>query len=371
MNSHSPAGEKPDSHIEARSLLSQDEANHSIPLEAPPLARKVSQHSVPYLGMPSPPQNILMDIPVYLNSVSKSYRQILGINNITLFFEKGITGVLGPNGAGKSTMLKVIAGLVRPSFGEVYLYGRDPRNDVSVLSRLGYCPEHDAFYPGMTGKEFVAHFLRVRGVEQGKALKMAGTILKKLDMGKKMDRPIRTYSRGMKQKIKIANAVVHDPDIIILDEPLQGTDPEVRHLLIENIKAWGRAGKTIIVSSHILKEIEKLTKRVVLINEGRVFAVGEMDKIRELMTNRPLTIRITPRNPQGVRRLASFLLQETSVSSIAIDGIHITVYTSDARRFYAISPRLIKESGVPIDEFISMDDNLESLYYYLITQSRW
>jgi len=337
----------------------------------PPPAQGQIQFAPSPAVVPAPPQHSVNNVPVYLNSVSKIYRGILGINNITLFFEPGITGLLGPNGAGKSTTLKIIAGLVRPSSGSVLLYGKNAGKNVSIFSQLGYCPEHDAFYPEMTGKEFVAHFLRIRGVEQGKALKMASLILERLDMGKKMNRPIRTYSRGMKQKVKIANAIVHNPDILVLDEPLQGTDPEARHLLIENMKEWGKAGKTIIVSSHILNEVERLTNRVVLINEGRVFAVGEMEKIREMMTNRPLTIRITPRDPQDIRKLASFLLQEPSVASINISGIHIIVYTMDARRFYSVSPYLLRDSGVSINEFLPVDDNLESLYYYLMTQSRW
>ncbi|MCK4614801.1 MAG: ABC transporter ATP-binding protein, partial [Thermoplasmata archaeon] len=221
------------------------------------------------------------------------------------------------------------------------------------------------------GKEFVAHFLRVRGVEQEKALKMASIILERLDLGKEMNRRLGGYSRGMKQKIKVAVAVVHNPDILLMDEPLQGTDPEARHILIQNMKEWAREGKTIIVSSHILNEIERMTKRVVLINEGRVYAVGEMERIRELMVNRPLTIRITPEGPEKVRRLASILVEEPSVSSVSVSGIHLMVHTSDARRFYSVAPGILSDSSVSINEFMPVDDNLESLYYYLMTQKRW
>lgn len=295
----------------------------------------------------------------------------MGINGITLDLYPGITGFLGPNGAGKSTTLKIIAGLLIPSAGTVSIFGKDPRKDSTIYSRVGYCPEHDAFYPDMTGKEFVAHFLRVRGVEPEKALKMAIIILERLDMGPQMNRRIGGYSRGMKQKVKVAAAVVHDPDLLILDEPLQGTDPEARHILIENMREWARNGKTIIVSSHILKEIERMTRRVVLINEGKVYAVGDMGQIREMMVNRPLSIRVTPRQPNEVRRLAGALVREQSVSSVSFQGIHVMVHTLDARRFYTTVPRILRDSGISINEFMPVDDNLESLYYYMMTQRRW
>ncbi len=295
----------------------------------------------------------------------------MGINGITLDLYPGITGFLGPNGAGKSTTLKIIAGLLIPSAGTVSIFGKDPRKDSTIYSRVGYCPEHDAFSPDMTGKEFVAHFLRVRGVEPEKALKMAIIILERLDMGPQMNRRIGGYSRGMKQKVKVAAAVVHDPDLLILDEPLQGTDPEARHILIENMREWARNGKTIIVSSHILKEIERMTRRVVLINEGKVYAVGDMGQIREMMVNRPLSIRVTPRQPNEVRRLAGALVREQSVSSVSFQGIHVMVHTLDARRFYTTVPRILRDSGISINEFMPVDDNLESLYYYMMTQRRW
>jgi len=308
---------------------------------------------------------------VILRGVSKIYKGILGINNVTLDIYPGITGFLGPNGAGKSTILKIVAGLVHPSSGSMRIFGTHPRKDPSVRSRIGYCPEHDAFYPDLTGKQFVAHFLKIRGVEQVKALKMAALILDRLDMADKMDRKVGGYSRGMKQKIKVAAAVVHSPDLLIMDEPLQGTDPEARHILIQNMKGWAKEGMTIVVSSHILNEIERMTKRVVLINEGRVYAVGEMEQIRSMMVNRPLTIRITPRDPKDVRVLASAMVMEGSVLSVKVEGIHLMVHTQDAREFYAVAPRILASNDISINELMPVDDNLESLYYYLMAQRRW
>lgn len=309
--------------------------------------------------------------PITLRGVSKIYKGILGINNITLDIYPGITGLLGPNGAGKSTTLKVIAGLIRPSSGKIRIYGKHPRKSPEILSRIGYCPEHDAFYPDMTGKQFVAHFLRVRGEEQVKALKMADLVLRRLDLADSMDRRIGGYSRGMKQKIKVAASVVHGPEILILDEPLQGTDPEARHILIKNMQAWAKGGMTIIVSSHILNEIERMTKRLVLINEGRVYAVGEMDQIRSMMVNRPLTIEITPRDPLMIRHLASLLMKQSSVNTVTVQETSLIVHTLDAREFYTIIPKLLVEHSIDISEFMPTDDNLESLYYYLMNQRRW
>lgn len=308
---------------------------------------------------------------IALRGVSKIYRGVLGINNITLDIFPGITGFLGPNGAGKSTVLKVIAGLLHPSSGTVRIFGRNPRRDSQVLSRVGYCPEHDAFYPDMTGKEFVAHFLRIRGEEREKAFRMADLILTRLDLQDKMDRRLGGYSRGMKQKVKVATAVVHNPDLLILDEPLQGADPESRHLLIRNMKAWAKAGMTILVSSHVLKEIERMTRRVVLINEGRVYAVGEMDQIRAMMVNRPITVRIWLQRPEEMRSLASLLVREPSVSSVRIEGLNLIVHTLDAREFYAVAPRILADNSFAINEFMPVDDDLESLYYFLMSQRRW
>lgn len=308
---------------------------------------------------------------ISLRGISKIYGTILGINNITLNIYPGVTGFLGPNGAGKSTVLRIIAGLIRPSAGTIHIHHRDPRKHPEILAGVGYCPEHDAFYPDMTGKQFVAHFLRIRGFQRIKALRMADLVLRRLDLGDHMDRRIAGYSRGMKQKVKVAASVVHNPETLILDEPLQGADPEARHLLIKNIKGWADQGMTIIVSSHILSEIERMTKRVVLINQGRVYAVGEMDQIRALMANRPLTIRITPRDPARIRDLASLLARQPSVQTETLDETSLSVRTLDAREFSTVIPGLLTSHSIEITELMPLDDNLESLYYYLMTQRRW
>ena len=308
---------------------------------------------------------------ITLRGISKIYKGIMGINNITLDIYPGITGILGPNGAGKSTTLKIISGLISPSSGKVRVFGKHPRRSPEVLARVGYCPEHDAFYPDMTGKDFVSHFLRVRGVEQGKSLKMADLVLRRLDLASAMDRRIGGYSRGMKQKVKVAAAVVHNPDILILDEPLQGADPEARHLLIRNMQEWAKSGMTIIVSSHILQEIERMTKRVVLINEGRIYAVGEMEQIRAMMVNRPLTIQINLREPSRIRELASLLISQPSVFSVDVSGDSVTVNTLDAKQFYEVAPKILSKHSFDVSNFLPTDDNLESLYYHLMSQRSW
>jgi ABC-2 type transport system ATP-binding protein len=295
----------------------------------------------------------------------------MGVNHVSLDVYPGITGFLGPNGAGKSTVLKLIAGLVHPSSGTVKVFEENPRLDPHVLARIGYCPEHDAFYPDMTGKQFVAHFLRVRGEEREMAFKKAELILRRLDLEDKMDRRIGGYSRGMKQKVKVAAAVVHNPDLLILDEPLQGADPESRHLLIRNLRAWAKAGMTIVVSSHVLKEIERMTRRLVLINEGRVYAVGDMDQIRSMMTQRPITVRIALKRPDELRKLAAILMSEPSVGSVRVQMSDLIVHTVDAQAFYAAAPRILTDNGFAINEFVPVDDDLESLYYFLMSQRRW
>jgi len=323
--------------------------------------------------MDRPPEDTIIS----LFSVSKTYKKTLGLNGVTLFFGKGITGLLGDNGSGKSTMLKLMTGLLKPSSGTVNVFGVNPRNNPRIFRKIGYCPEDDAFYSGMNGRDYVAYFLRLNGFEKPEADRRAGLILEKLDLDKAAMRPVDGYSKGMKQRVKLARAIVTDPEILILDEPLQGTDPEARHLIIENLLEWGKRGKTIVISSHILREIDRLTDNIVLLSKGRVVARGDTHDLRRMMDSLPHSILIIPRNPNDARRLAAILVEKEYVASAGVESgtgpgtrgkgeNRVQVNTREPSVFYSKIARLLHKHRIPIKHLSSQDDNLETLYNYLM-----
>jgi len=310
---------------------------------------------------------------IAVKNVTKVYKNILGLNNITLNIYPGITGLLGPNGAGKSTLLKIIVNIVKQSQGMVFVKGKNLARDPYLFERIGYISEYDSFYPEMTGFEYVVFFLKMHGVEQDEAERRAGLILTKLEMKEEMSRRIDGYSKGMKQKIKIARALAFDPDIILLDEPLQGTDPETRNLIIQNIRHWGTIGKTVLVSSHILHEIERITSNIILINKGRVYAVGDISRLRAMMDEHPHKIEIELCSREDVRHLAGILLNQDFVDSSTVQEKRkkIFVTTSTPADFFRKFPDVVTRENVKIRSMYSIDDNLQSLYYYLMEKRGW
>ena len=309
---------------------------------------------------------------VVLDRVSRNYGQTLGLSHLNLTFAPGITALLGPNGAGKSTLMKLVLGLARPSLGFVWVFGRDPFHYRALGARLGFVPEFDCFYENHTGLHFVTHFLRLQGYEREEAERRARLILEKLGLAEALDRPIATYSRGMRQKVKVARAVAHDPDLLVLDEPFQGTDPSTRHLLMENIRQWAAAGKTILISSHILHEVESLTDRIVLLNRGQVLATGNRQEIRALMAHVPKRIWLVPPE-EDRRRLGHLLLEEQTVRAVSLsrepNGVWVETY--DAENFYRALPRMLHAEKLRLTHLSSPDDSLDTLYNYLVGGRQW
>jgi len=206
---------------------------------------------------------------IRLEQVTKNYGNVQGISNISLEMEPGITGILGPNGAGKSTTMKIILGLSRPSRGIVRVNGNDPFTDWKLKRKFGFVPEYDCFYEHMSGLDYVSYFLRMHDVDKEKAEEMARKALSELGLDDSMERKINTYSKGMRQKTKVARATVFDPEILIMDEPFQGADPTTRGLLMKKLTEWAEKGKTILISSHILHDVQSLTDNIMLINNGK------------------------------------------------------------------------------------------------------
>ena len=310
---------------------------------------------------------------IVLKNVTKNYGNVQGVSDITITLKPGITGILGPNGAGKSTTMKLILGLSRPSIGYVDVNGSDPFVDWKLRSNIGFVPEYDCFYEHMTGMEYVSYFLRMHDVDGEEADEKAKKALIELGLEKSLNRKIRTYSRGMRQKTKVARATVFDPKILVLDEPFQGADPTTRHLLMEKMKKWAEEGKTILISSHILHDIENLTDTIILINNGKMLASGNRHEIRKLMDNIPRRVAVSPIDRKNLRKLAKRMLDEEWIRAARVneENNEIILETDKAEKFYLDLPRILLDEKIDVKKINSDDDSLESLYEKLVGGAQW
>jgi len=297
--------------------------------------------------------------------LSKWYGNVLGLSDVTLKIDPGITGLLGPNGAGKSTFLKLITGQITPKIGSVKVQGENIRNNYAIFSTIGFCPEQDSFYEDMSGWVFLKNLLQLFHFSTDESEARAMKALEFVELLDDKDRNIRSYSRGMRQRLKFAQAIAHDPDIIILDEPLNGLDPLGRRKIIRLVKTFAKEGKTIIVSSHVLPEIESMTKKIILIHQGKIFAQGDIHYIRDLIETHPHIISIKCDNP---RMLASRFIQEKFVSNIHFgsEGNSLQLETANRDKFFSLLPSLVVENKIDVLEITSPDDNLQAVFDYLI-----
>jgi ABC-2 type transport system ATP-binding protein len=301
---------------------------------------------------------------VAADHLSKWYGQVIGLNDVSVSVPGGITGLLGPNGAGKSTFMKLITGQLKPSKGSVQVLGEPIWRNPALYARIGFCPEQDAFYERMTGLEWVTALVRLNGMDDAKAAATAARALEQVELSDAANKKIGAYSKGMRQRVKMAQALAHDPELLILDEPLSGMDPIARRKSIRMIKDWGRAGKSIIVSSHILHEIESMTANILLINQGRILAEGNVHQIRDLIDEHPHTVYI---KAEQTRALAREFLTQDDVLSMRFEDQAIVVQTARPDAFYARLTELAA-SGVmgAIHEVTSPDDNLQAVFQYLV-----
>ncbi|MFW5968091.1 MAG: ABC transporter ATP-binding protein, partial [Persicimonas sp.] len=288
---------------------------------------------------------------------------VIGVNDISLDIGPGVTGLLGPNGAGKSTLLKILSGQLRPSTGTARIYGERIWNNPKIFAKVGLVPEQDAFYERMSGEQFVTYLSRLQGYSAEEASRLANETIELVDLSDDKHRPIGEYSKGMRQRIKLAQALAHDPEILFLDEPLTGTDPVGRHKMIELVRRLGEEGKTIIVSSHVLHEVEQMTRDILLINKGRVLAEGNIYRIRELIDEHPHSIFVDCDQP---RRFAALLVDYDDVVSVDFDEDGFRFATRDPDAAYDRLPRLATEHDVELRAFMSPDNNLTSVFEYLV-----
>jgi ABC-2 type transport system ATP-binding protein len=306
----------------------------------------------------SPPLCVARDL-------GRWYGPVVGLNDLSVTIPGGVIGLLGPNGAGKSTLLKLVAGEIRPSRGTLEVLGLEPFANREYFRRLGFCPQQDAMYGDMNALEFVSFLMRLSGFSPREARDRAARALERVALGDAMLRRTREYSKGMRQRVKVAQAIAHDPEFLILDEPLTGLDPIARRDMVALFAELGRAGKHILVSSHVLHEVESLTEDILLLHRGRLLAQGTVHEVRALLSRHPRKVELRARES---RRLARALLSLGEVSSVrvAADGRGLSVETTDVEAFFARLPEVVLAERAGIESLESPDASLEAVFDYLI-----
>jgi ABC-2 type transport system ATP-binding protein len=299
--------------------------------------------------------------------VTKWYGAVIGINDVSVALGQGITGLLGPNGAGKTTLIKLLTGQLRPSLGKV-LVGGHPAISAMAKRRLGYCPDVDTFYEEMSGRRFVRTMARLHGMDARTARERADATLEQVGMADRADRRLRGYSKGMRQRIKLAQALIHDPDLLIVDEPLNGVDPVGRRELMDLFRRFRDQGKAVLVSSHILDEMETLADRVVFMGRGRVVAIGTLAEIRGMLDEYPLHIRI--RAPQ-VREVAVELVNWPLVRSVTMQSeAELSAEVLRPDEFFRKFAGYVAGSGTHVDALETTDVSAEAIFEYVMSSSR-
>jgi ABC-2 type transport system ATP-binding protein len=300
---------------------------------------------------------------VSVDAVSKWYGSVVAVSEVSFDVRPGITGLLGPNGAGKTTLLRMMCGLAGVSQGRVTVFGSDPRGTIDLYRRIGVMTEHESTYEFLTGRALVEWFARLRNVpDPGAAARRA---IGEVGLADAANRRVRTYSRGMRQRIKLATTIVHDPELLILDEPLNGADPRQRVDFQELLCRLAREGRTIVISSHILEEVELLADRVLLMVNGKLAAEGDHHAIRAALDKRPYHLRVACDQP---RRLAAALVALDAVDSVELDPDGFVVLSRDVGVVQLALPRVAAELSVRLTRVEPLDDSLESVFEYLVEQ---
>ena len=302
---------------------------------------------------------------IEISNVSRWYGQVIGVNDITAEIGPGLTAMLGMNGAGKSTLMRLITGQLHPTTGSVKVFGQEPFANPEVFKRLGYCPEIDNFYEHYSGRDFVCFLGQLSGLTKAQSKARTDEVLHEVGMAERADRKIAGYSKGMRQRIKLAQAMMHNPDIILLDEPLNGLDPIGRRDLMDILGRLAASGKTIVVSSHILFEVEQMTRSILLLHRGRLLAKGDLTEIRSLIDRHPHKIRVETPNP---RALAGALATLPNIVSMEFErgdrGLALQVRDPDS--FYTALMDIALTTDIVITGFFSPDNNLEAVFSYLV-----
>jgi ABC-2 type transport system ATP-binding protein len=300
---------------------------------------------------------------IVLDGASRWYGNVVAVNEVSFALDGGITGLLGPNGAGKSTILHMIAGFLAPSSGTVTVGGHPARGHTEMYRHVGLVPEREEVYSFLTGREFVAANARLQGMDAAQAAEAAERAIGLVELQDAQDRSVGTYSKGMRQRIKVAAALVHEPSILLLDEPFNGMDPRQRLHMMDLLRRMAAQGRTILFSSHILEEVERIAEEVLVIVAGRLAASGHFREIRRLMTDRPHTFTIRSSND---RAMAAALVANPTIGSVEVSDGLLTVGTRDFGEFSRVVAGVARRSGITLHELLPTDESLESVFSYLV-----
>lgn len=306
---------------------------------------------------------------IELQNVTKLYKTVIGVNDVSISLSDGTYGLLGPNGSGKTTLINLIIGQLRPTMGSVRLFGKNPWTRDGLLRNVGLCPAVEVSYPRVTAYEWVRHLVRLHGFAARRATELALEALEAVNLTHAMHRPMREYSLGMRQRAKLAQSIAHQPDFLILDEPFNGLDPVGRFEMTNYLRSWSQPGKTLILASHILHEVEAINPSFLLISGGRLLASGSPEEVREILADAPNVIHLTCTD---AKRLASRLVELPSISSIHFsdDPQHLEITTLSAKQLYENLPVITQELGVRVLEMQSADESLKSLFATLLKKHR-
>ena len=305
------------------------------------------------------------DTRIIFENVSKFYGEVLGVNRVNLSLPPGVTSLVGPNGSGKTTLMNLMTGLVRPTQGRISVLGLTPDDPEEFFRRVGYCSQFDSFPKGVTGYDFIWQSLKLRGLPRGEADRLTWEAIERVGMRDAANRRVAGYSKGMRQRIRLAQSIAHHPTVLVLDEPLNGLDPMARAETIALFEALGKEGLHVIVSSHVLHEVDKISDQVVLMSFGYVVAEGQIQGVRSEVKEHPMQILVRCGNPS---RLASRLFSQDHVVEAKMnqDGKGVLVRTRDAEQFYLLLNRIVVEEDFALEAVTPADDDVNSVYQYLI-----
>jgi ABC-2 type transport system ATP-binding protein len=306
------------------------------------------------------------DRKIVFESVSKFYGEVLGVNRIQLEIAPGITSLVGPNGSGKTTLMNLMTGLLRPTTGTISVLGVSPNDPEQLFDHVGYCSQFDSFPRAATAREFVQFYLRVHGYSRQKTAEMAEQALERVSMMEAADRKISGFSKGMRQRVRLAQSIAHDPTVLVLDEPLNGLDPMARAEIIILFRALADAGMHLIISSHILHEVDMMSDSVILLQNGYIVAEGEVHGVRDEIGDHPIQILVRCDRPQV---LAARLFEHDHVVEARVneDGRGLFVKTRRIDDLYILLNSVVVEQGLSVESVSPVDDDLNAIYQYLIT----
>jgi ABC-2 type transport system ATP-binding protein len=306
-----------------------------------------------------------MSNEILFDDVSKFYGEVLGVNRVSLNLPPGITSLVGPNGSGKTTLMNLMTGLIRPTRGSVSVMGLSPSNAYEFFRAVGYCTQFDSFPKGITGWDFVYDGLRLHGMNHKQAADLTVEALTRVNLGEAAHRKIAGYSKGMRQKVRLAQSIAHHPSVLVLDEPLNGLDPMARAESLALFHELGKQGMHVVISSHVLEEVDRISDRVVLMTGGYVIAVGNIHQVRQEVREKPMQILVRCAHPE-VLASKIFEMDHCVEAKLHADGAGVFVRTSDVDQFYTVINRIVSEGTVKIEAISPADDDANAIYQYLI-----